>query len=272
MNGEKARKTAEVREAATQLTHSRLVQINIGQVSKLAGGFKEWLRNAEASLRSEPGASNVPCETCTACCRSSMFVHIRPEEIQTLRRIPRKLLFPAPGLPKGHLVMGYNDKGHCPMLIDNKCSIYEDRPRTCREYDCRIFAATGIAIDEQTQKDIAERVAFWTFSYEGEESEAEQEILKDAATFLIRNRELFPLGSVPKQPGPLAALAIRIHRIFAELTARMRSDGRDTSDAEIAHAITAALRQPNNREVANTRDEMSAPSRKGSRTRVHSKR
>ncbi len=64
-----------------------------------------------------------------------MFVHIKPDETQTLRRIPRALLFPAPGLPKGHRVMGYDDRGYCPMLVDDKCSIYEDRPQACRTYD-----------------------------------------------------------------------------------------------------------------------------------------
>lgn len=123
----------------------------------------------------------------------------------------------------------------------------------------------SIAIEEQTQNDIAERVASWVFSYESEESEAEHKILKDAATFLEEHRELFSFGSVPKQPGPLAALAIRIYRNFAEVTARMRSDGGDASDADVAHAITAALRQPNNRKLANARDEMSAPARKQSR-------
>ena len=78
-----------------------------------------------------------------------MFIHIQPEETQTLQRIPRALLFPAPGLPKGHVLMGYCDKGQCPMLVDNQCSIYEHRPQTCRDYDCRVFAATGISVDQQ---------------------------------------------------------------------------------------------------------------------------
>ena len=82
-----------------------------------AGDFSEWLRDAEASLQSGTGATAVPCGVCTACCRSSMFIHINPEETQTIPRIPRALLFDAPGLPKGHLVMGYNDKGHCPILV-----------------------------------------------------------------------------------------------------------------------------------------------------------
>ena len=87
--------------------------------------------------------SEVPCDGCTACCTSSQFVHIGPDETDTLARIPRRLLFPAPRLPAGHVLMGYDENGHCPMLVDGACSIYEHRPRTCRTYDCRVFPAAG---------------------------------------------------------------------------------------------------------------------------------
>jgi Fe-S-cluster containining protein len=87
-----------------------------------------------------------------------MFIHVKPDEEETLRRIPRALLFPAPGLPKGHVLMGYGDNGQCPMLIDGERSIYEHRPQTCRDYDCRIFAATGVPVDEHTQSEISQRV------------------------------------------------------------------------------------------------------------------
>jgi hypothetical protein len=72
-----------------------------------AGEFSQWLHATEAMLESGNGAANVPCGSCRGCCRSSMFIHIRPEETQTIQRIPRRLLVPAPGLPKGHLLMGY---------------------------------------------------------------------------------------------------------------------------------------------------------------------
>jgi Fe-S-cluster containining protein len=173
----------------------------------------------------------VPCGGCTACCRSSLFIHIKPEETETLRRIPRALLFPAPGLPKGHVVMGYNDQGHCPMLVDNKCSIYEHRPQTCRSYDCRVFAATGVPVDQQTQAEIAHRVQSWVFHYESEESRAEHTIVKETASFLQKNKDLFPQGSLPSQPAQLAALAIRLYRLFSART----------SDAAIIHAVMTAL-------------------------------
>ena len=174
-----------------------------------------------------------------------MVVYIRPEETRTLRRIPRSLLFRAPGLPKGHLLMGYDDKGHCPMLIGGRCSIYEDRPQTCRDYDCRVFAATGISTGLPAWDEIAQRAGSWTFSYKNEESEAEHAVLKEAAAFLQRARNLFPPRTLPAQPGPLAAFAVKIYRAFADLTAEAESKGKVLAnvplEAEAAEKIVAAL-------------------------------
>ena len=58
--------------------------------------------------------------------------------------------------------MGYDDRGHCPMFADGRCSIYANRPRTCRTYDCRVFAAAGVVPDDP---DIAARVRQWRFDY-----------------------------------------------------------------------------------------------------------
>jgi Fe-S-cluster containining protein len=147
----------------------------------------------------------------------------------------------APGLPKGHLVMGYDGQGRCPMLIDGECSIYEHRPQTCRDYDCRIFAAAGIAPGERTQPEIARRVNEWAFSYETEESRGEQSILRKAAAFLQSNRDLFPPGTVPGNPGQLAAFAVRIYRLFAEITAGTHGHLSAQPDAAMVRAIVAAL-------------------------------
>jgi uncharacterized protein len=168
-----------------------------------------------------------------------MFIPIKPEETRTIQRIPRALLFPAPGLPKGHVLMGYDDQGRCPMLVDNECSIYEDRPQTCRDYDCRVFAATGIAVDPETQAEIASRVQAWAFNYESEGSREEHRIVQAAAAFLEKNRDLFPPGSLPGYPVQLAALTIRIYRLFAELTGEKQAA---PPDATIAGAIMIAMK------------------------------
>jgi uncharacterized protein len=129
-----------------------------------AGDFSSWMIEVQGAIRGRRDA-DVPCAGCTACCTSSQFVHIEPDETDTLARNPKELLFPAPLLPRGHVVMGYDERGHCPMLIDNRCSIYEHRPRTCRTYDCRVFPAAGVEIDDADKALIAQRVRRWRFSY-----------------------------------------------------------------------------------------------------------
>jgi Fe-S-cluster containining protein len=126
-----------------------------------AGELSSWFAAMEVALRGE-GESDVPCGRCTACCRSAQFVHIEPDETDTLAHVPAALRVRAPGRPRGHVVLGYDEHGRCPMLGEHGCTIYEHRPRTCRTYDCRVFAATGIAPDP-TQPAVAERVRRWRF-------------------------------------------------------------------------------------------------------------
>jgi Fe-S-cluster containining protein len=135
-----------------------------------AGSFSGWLASMRSALRGERDAA-VPCDGCTACCTSSQFIHIEPDETDTLAHIPQALLFPAPGSPPGHVVLGYDDNGQCPMLIDNACSIYEHRPKTCRTYDCRLFAATGVEIDA-SKPAIAARVRRWRFTFATDDDRA----------------------------------------------------------------------------------------------------
>ena len=127
-----------------------------------AGDFGTWLGQIGAALRGA-GESDVPCGTCTACCRSRQFVHIDPDEVATLAAIPAELLFPAPGLPEGHVLLGFDREGRCPMLGEEGCTIYADRPRTCRVYDCRVFAATAVAQDEPGKEAIAAQAGRWRF-------------------------------------------------------------------------------------------------------------
>jgi Fe-S-cluster containining protein len=146
-----------------------------------AGDFASWLSAMQAALRGDADAG-VPCGTCTACCTSSQFVPIGPDETDTLAHIPAELLFPAPRLAKGHHLLGYDEHGHCPMLTDGRCSIYEHRPRTCRTYDCRIFAATGLDIDadDPTKDPIARRVKRWRFTHPTNDDRRRQDAVRVA--------------------------------------------------------------------------------------------
>ena len=176
-----------------------------------AGDFSTWLGEIEGALRGDRG-SDVPCGGCTACCTSSQFVHIAPDETDTLALVPAALLFPAPGLPDGHVLLGYDKRGHCPLLVDNRCTIYEHRPRTCRTYDCRVFPAADVEVDEGDKALIAQRVRRWRFSYEGESGEVRHAAVRAAATYLIEHPEVIP-GGVPSAT-QLAVLAVEVHAAF----------------------------------------------------------
>ena len=148
-----------------------------------AGRFSAWLDDMRAAIRGEREA-DVPCAGCTACCQASQFIHVEPDETDALDHIPAELLFPAPRLPAGHKVLGYDEHGRCPMLVDGGCSIYEHRPRACRTYDCRIFAATGIEVEE-AQPEVAARARRWVFTFETEEDTALYDALRAAARHVV---------------------------------------------------------------------------------------
>ncbi len=173
-----------------------------------AGDFARWVADCTSALAGARDA-DVPCGTCTACCRSSQFVHIAPEEDETLARIPAALLFPAPRMPAGHALLGYDEQGRCPMLGEAGCTIYEYRPRTCRTYDCRVFAATGIApADDQPL--VAERVRSWRFALERDEDRRRFEATRAAGAAVHR------AGAATVHPTRLAVLAVEVHDAFLD--------------------------------------------------------
>jgi hypothetical protein len=178
-----------------------------GEGDLAAGPFAIWVQTMQRALRGEVEA-DVPCNGCTACCRSSQFVHIDPDETDTLAHIPVELRFPAPGLPRGHVVLGYDERGHCPMLRHDGCSIYEHRPRACRTYDCRVFAATGVEPDAG-KPDIVDRVRRWRFTYPGADDEARQRAVLAARAFLDAHPEL-----ARSHPNVRATLALELHELF----------------------------------------------------------
>jgi Fe-S-cluster containining protein len=178
-----------------------------------AGEFSAWLHGMDSALRRERG-SEVPCGDCTACCTSSQFVPIGPDETETLSRIPNELLFPAPRMPLGHFLLGYDEHGRCPMLVDGKCSIYEHRPETCRTYDCRVFSAAGIEIEDDDQALIAQRVRRWRFDFPNDVDRDEHHAVWAAAHFLQEHESLLREGPTPTTPTQLAVLAVEVHGAF----------------------------------------------------------
>jgi hypothetical protein len=189
-----------------------------------AGEFSAWLGGMQAAL-SGTGESDVPCGGCTACCRSSQFIHIGPDETRALASIPEALLFSAPGLPDGHRLMGYDELGHCPMLVDDACSIYESRPATCRTYDCRVFAAAGVRDDDPDKGRIARRAQRWIFTYDSIDAQVQHAAVTRAADFLTIHDGVLPDRLAPANATQLAVLSVAIHDCFLESNGDGAIDG-----------------------------------------------
>jgi hypothetical protein len=202
-----------------------------------AGDFAPWVTGMQAALRGERDA-DVPCGTCTACCTSSQFVHVGPDEVDALAHIPPALLFPAPRMPRGHVLLGYDEHGHCPMLVDGACSIYEHRPRTCRTYDCRVLAAADVSLDEGDKVEIAARSARWRFTYPTADDGARHDAVRAAAVHLRAHQAESDGRARATAATPLAVFAVRVHDAFVR---RDEATGRLVAVQPEAAEVQAAL-------------------------------
>jgi uncharacterized protein len=200
-----------------------------------AGDFGAWLEQALASFQGEAG-TDVPCGTCRGCCTSSYFIHVRPGDWKTIGVVPRKLLSPAPGSPPGHKIVGFSANGSCALLVDGDCSIYGNRPQTCRDYDCRVFAAAGIDAGGPDKAAINRRIRQWRFSYASDRDLEIHQAIKAAASFIQHHKASFPGGRVPVAPSDIAVLAIKVHGVFLPA-------GTARPPTEMAQAVIAASRE-----------------------------
>jgi uncharacterized protein len=122
------------------------------------------------------------------------------------------------------------------MLSAGKCSIYAQRPQTCRDYDCRVFAAAGIAAGGEDRSVINRRVREWQFTYSTQEDQAAHAAVRSAAAFIQEKRDRFP-GRVPTAPTGIAVLAIKVYTIFLD------RDIQTKSDEDVARAIVETSRE-----------------------------
>jgi hypothetical protein len=200
----------------------------------VAGGpFGAWLLQARAALRGEAG-NDVPCGDCVGCCTSSYYIPLRPRDVAVLEQVPAAFLTKSQVHPESHWLMGYQANGHCPMFDGRGCSVYATRPQTCRDYDCRIFAAAGIAAGGDDKATINRRVHAWVFSYELDADRAAHQAVRLAAAFLCDQASLFPKGFVPATPMGIAVLAIKVYAVF------LTADSEIKPSARIARAIVDA--------------------------------
>jgi uncharacterized protein len=199
--------------------------------SVAAGPFGSWLEQMRAVLRGEADA-DVPCGDCVGCCVSSYPVPVRPEDRSALAAIPVQHLA---NTLHGQTMMVARADGTCPMLDGGKCSIYTHRPQTCRDYDCRIFAAAGISAGGEDRSVINRRVDEWQFSYTSPAERAAHEAVQCAARFIKEHPSSFP-SRVPTVPTGIAVLAIKVYEVF------MDSQIGSKQNEELARLILEASR------------------------------
>ena len=169
-----------------------------------AGAFDPWLARTRTGF-DQPATADVPCKGCSACCRAGYFVHLGPYDDAARAHIPPELLFPAPGLP-GHQILPVTESGQCPMYGATGCTIYAHRPQTCRDYDCRVFAATGIdaGVDE-----VDARVAAWRF----QAPDRKRAAVARCAAF-VQHHEADLRDLLPEHPPQRAVAVLRAAALF----------------------------------------------------------
>jgi hypothetical protein len=102
------------------------------------------------------------------------------------------------------------------MLVNDLCSIYRHRPQACRTYDCRVFPAAGVAVDDDDEDKalIARRARQWQFRFPTPGDRAAHQAVRAAATFLARQQEVAPEAMAPMNATERAVLAIEVHHAF----------------------------------------------------------
>jgi hypothetical protein len=196
------------------------------EVPRPAGSFGAWLTGMRAVLRGER-AADVPCDGCVGCCVSSYVIPLRPADSVALATVTAAhLRLPVDG---GLAQMTPREDGTCPMLEDGRCTIYAGRPQTCRDYDCRIYAATGLLPDGERPV-IRQRVLEWRFEFGTESEIAQSAALRRAAQFIRANAALFPAAARAESAAAVAVMAVKSWPLFV--------DGADVRQAgDVSHDV-----------------------------------
>jgi len=176
-----------------------------------AGLFGEWLVAMRAVLRGERDA-DVPCGDCIGCCVSSYPIPLRPEDVRARAEVPEQFLLGQSAQGERWL-MGFREDGSCPFMNDRKCGIYAERPQTCRDYDCRIYAAAGLVPDGHRAV-IKQRVLEWRFSFTSDDDRAAAAALRRAAQFIRAHSALFPPSMRAGSATAAAVLAVKTSSLF----------------------------------------------------------
>lgn len=178
-----------------------------------AGPFAAWLEAMRDVLRGRRDA-DVPCGSCVGCCASSYPIPLRAEDRVARDEVPEQWLI-GPARPGERWLMGFREDGSCPFLEQRQCSIYAHRPQTCRDYDCRIYAAAGL-LPDGGRPVIRQRVLAWRFSLDSPADRRGADAVRRAAQFIQRHADLFPEGARAHAATAAAVMAVKAWELFDE--------------------------------------------------------
>jgi len=201
-------------------------------VSVAAGEFGQWLAQMQAALRGQ-GGTDVPCGDCRGCCVSGYPIVLRKGDAEVAQRVSPQFLAQANGLQ----YMTARDDGTCPMLRDGNCSVYAQRPQTCRDYDCRVFAAGGVLPGGSQRQVITQRVQAWRFDYADEAAQQAHAAVQAAAAFITRVAGTPVAPQWPRAPTGVAVLALKCWPLF------LPDADAPATDAQLATDVAAAASQ-----------------------------
>jgi uncharacterized protein len=205
-----------------------------------AGAFSAWLPGARAAMEGERG-SDVPCDGCTACCTASQWIRIGSGELDVLACIPPELLARSARLPNGDVLLPPDDRGHCPMLVDGACTIYEHRPQTCRAYDCRVFAAAGLDAEADSGPGIGRQARRWRFDHPTPDDHAQHAAVRAAAAYLEAHAAALPGVPVVLGATRRAVLAVQLHDLFLAPDAPQDDEARQDDTAPAMALVEPSL-------------------------------
>jgi Fe-S-cluster containining protein len=118
---------------------------------KYAGEPMTFARHYLRMAKDPKIGMNVPCGTCNACCRSNLDIALTPEEAKTFEH----------ELDFGGMPVIKPIDGKCPHLIDDKCSVYDRRPLTCRRFDCRVYFFGKVNASQEDKSDLNAAINRW---------------------------------------------------------------------------------------------------------------
>lgn len=162
---------------------------------RYTGDLQSWLQDTLNAFSTGQGAS-VPCGDWKACCRAGYFIPVHRHEWSTRAAIHARLLVTPPAHcdDGNYQLISTIRCGHCALLKEDACSIYRERPQTCRDYDYRLFASSGLL---SGHGEIDQQIARGRFHYGNEESRHTHAASRATTGFGINHAGAFPEGRVP---------------------------------------------------------------------------